>query len=68
MPVQWEKAKPYVREKYLEQYHNYRNYSTGPAALFETKMNIDQVLKFILGMNSRTCKKYVLLFCRIFYY
>lgn len=61
MPVQWEKAKPYLREKYLEQYHNYRNYSTGPAALHDTKMNIDQALKFILGMNARTCKKYVLL-------
>jgi len=61
MPVQWEKAKPYIREKYLEQYHHYRNFSTGPTALDQMKMNIDQALKFILGINSRTCKKYVLL-------
>lgn len=59
MPVQWEKAKPYLREKYLEQYHHYKNYSTGPAAFHDTKLNIDQALKFILGMNSRTCKRYV---------
>jgi len=64
MPVQWEKAKSYIREKYLEQYHHYRNFSTGPAALDQTKMNIDQALKFILGVNSRTCKKYVLLLYR----
>ncbi|KAH0946160.1 hypothetical protein HN011_002366 [Eciton burchellii] len=58
MPVQWEKAKFYIREKYLEQYHHYRNFSTGPTALDQTKMNIDQALKFILSVNSRTCKNY----------
>lgn len=59
MPVQWEKAKPYIREKYLEQNYNYRNYSIGPAALQDKKMNIDQGLRFILGVTPRTCKKYV---------
>jgi len=61
MPVQWEKAKPYLREKYLEQYHHYKNYSTGSSSLQDTKLNIDQALKFILGMNKDTCKKYVIL-------
>ena len=58
MPVQWEKAKPYVREKYLEQFYHYRNYSAGPESLRSEKTNIDQALKFILNVNSKTCKSY----------
>ncbi|KYN03563.1 PREDICTED: uncharacterized protein LOC108773343 [Cyphomyrmex costatus] len=56
MPVQWKKAPPYLREKYLEQYHHYRNYSTGSASLQDTKLNIDQALKYILGMKKDNCK------------
>lgn len=57
MPVQWEKAKPDVREKYLEQFYHYRNYSIGPEALRSEQINIDQTLKFILSINSKTCKR-----------
>ncbi|KAK9305101.1 hypothetical protein QLX08_003781 [Tetragonisca angustula] len=58
MPVQWEKAKPELREKYLEQYYYYRNYSIGPETLRSEQINIDQTLKFILSINSKNCKSY----------
>ncbi|EFN88130.1 Probable G-protein coupled receptor 158 [Harpegnathos saltator] len=58
MPVQWDKAEPYVREKYLEQYPHYRNYSTGLAALHDKKINIKQAIDFILHMDEHRCKKY----------
>lgn len=71
MPVQWERVPPWLRERYLERYYEYRNMSMarneslwrnmsipiGPASLKFSKMNIEQVLKFILGVNSRTCKQ-----------
>ncbi|XP_011878615.1 PREDICTED: uncharacterized protein LOC105567942 [Vollenhovia emeryi] len=57
-PAQWEKMKPYIREKYLTQNNHYRNHSTGPAALHDTKLNIDESLRFILGVNARTCNSY----------
>ncbi|XP_046830516.1 uncharacterized protein LOC124429371 [Vespa crabro] len=58
MPVQWYKAKYYIRERYLEQYYQYRNLTTGPDNLNSEKINIDQTLKFISNINARTCKKY----------
>lgn len=58
MPIQWNKAPLYIREKYLDKFDEYRNYSTGPDALHTTKMNIDQALKFIHGVNHLTCKNY----------
>lgn len=56
-PIQWEKAPYHVREKYLEMHHEYRNVSQGAAALHTDKMNIDQALKFIIGVNEKSCKK-----------
>ncbi|KAK0182119.1 hypothetical protein PV327_000286 [Microctonus hyperodae] len=58
LPVQWEKAPPYMREKYLERHYEYKNFSTGPAALQTERMNIHQALNFILGVNAKTCSKY----------
>lgn len=58
MPIQWNRAPTYIREKYLDKFDEYRNYSTGPDALHSTKMNIDQALKFIQGVNPETCKNY----------
>ncbi|XP_015514944.1 uncharacterized protein [Neodiprion pinetum] len=58
MPVQWEKATPYMKEKYLERFYEYRNYTTGPASLHTEKMNIDQALKFIRSVNPKTCKNF----------
>lgn len=60
MPVEWEKAKPHIREKYLEQFYHYRNYSIGPEAIKSEKINIDQILKFILSINSKTCNRYII--------
>lgn len=57
LPIQWEKAPYYMREKYLDLYPQYRNYSTGSRALNTENLNIDQALKFIHGVNYRTCKK-----------
>lgn len=56
-PIEWEKAPYHVREKYLDQRPEYRNYSTGAAALHSENLNVDQALKFIHGVNYRTCKK-----------
>ncbi|XP_017757160.1 PREDICTED: uncharacterized protein LOC108548632 [Eufriesea mexicana] len=58
MPVQWEKTKSHIREKYLEQFYYYRNYSIGPETLRSEQINIDQTLKFILSVNSKTCNSY----------
>jgi hypothetical protein len=57
MPVQWETASHHVREMYLERFYEYRNFSMGARSLHTSRMNIDQALKFILGVNARTCKK-----------
>lgn len=59
VPIQWERESYDVREKYLDLHPEYRNYSTGSRALHEEHINIDQVLKFIHGVNYRTCKKWV---------
>ncbi|XP_046734567.1 uncharacterized protein LOC124404468 [Diprion similis] len=58
MPILWEKATPYMKEKYLERFYEYRNYTTGPASLHTEKMNIDQALKFIRSVNPKTCKNF----------
>lgn len=57
MPIQWNKAPTYIREKYMDMFYEYRNASTGPEALHTSKMNVDKALKFILGVNKKTCKK-----------
>ncbi|KAI4503084.1 hypothetical protein M0802_002128 [Mischocyttarus mexicanus] len=58
MPVEWKKAPYYIREKYLEQYHRYRNLTMGPDDLDTERMNIDQILKFIGSMNAKKCQNY----------
>lgn len=57
MPAQWNKAPTYLREKYLESFYEYRNFSKGPESLNVEKMNIDEVIKFILSVNPRNCAK-----------
>ncbi|XP_017885340.1 uncharacterized protein LOC108628125 [Ceratina calcarata] len=58
MPVEWKRARPEVREKYLERHYHYKNYSTGPKSIRSERMNIDQALKFILSVNPKTCTNY----------
>lgn len=55
VPIQWERAPFSIREKYMDMFYNYRNVSTGAAALHTTKLNVDQALKFIHGVNEKTC-------------
>lgn len=50
-----------MREKYLEQFYEYKNYSTGPDSLHTDKMNVDQVLKFINSVHEGNCMKYALI-------
>lgn len=57
LPVKWEQASPVVKEKYLEQHYEYKNYSKGPDSIHDYKMNIDEVLKFIYSVNDESCKK-----------
>lgn len=58
MPVQWEKAPMWIREKYLDLYPEYRNYTKGPDTLNQPRINIHKVLDFILRMNKDNCKNY----------
>lgn len=58
MPVQWEKAPPWIREKYLLRYPEYMNYTFGPDTLKGKKINIHRALDFILRMNKDLCKNY----------
>lgn len=58
MPVQWEKATPFIRELYLEKYYEFRNTTTGPDTLLGKTMNPHDALTFILGVNKETCKNY----------
>lgn len=57
VPIQWERAPPYIREKYLDRHPEYRNYTTGAGALHTDHINADQVLNFILGVSERTCQE-----------
>lgn len=58
LPVHWERVPVWMRERYLERYYEYRNMSYGPESLKSSKMNVDAALKFILGVNPRTCSQY----------
>lgn len=58
VPIQWERAPYHIREKYLDEHYEYRNYSTGSASLHTNKINIDQALKFILGVNPSSCRNF----------
>ncbi|XP_034938319.1 uncharacterized protein [Chelonus insularis] len=58
LPVQWEKAPEYIREKYLERYYEYRNSTEGPESLQSQKINIHNVIKFIRSVNAKNCDRY----------
>lgn len=57
VPIQWERAPPYIRERYLDRHPEYRNYTTGAGSLHTDQINADQVLNFILGVSERTCQE-----------
>ncbi|KAL3277012.1 hypothetical protein HHI36_012374 [Cryptolaemus montrouzieri] len=58
MPVQWEKAPPYIRNPYLDQHREYLNSTVGPDTLKQPRINIHRSLDFILGMNHEKCRDY----------
>lgn len=58
MPVQWEKAPPYIRYHYMNRYYDYLNNASGPDTLRQKRLNIRNTLNFILGMNKDNCKYY----------
>lgn len=58
LPVKWEKAPPYLRNMYLDQYREYLNQTTGPTNFNQHKLNIHRTLDFILGMNKNNCVFY----------
>ncbi|XP_071438971.1 uncharacterized protein [Hetaerina americana] len=58
MPVIWEKASPQMREMYMDKYYEYKNFSKGPESLHSSKINIHEVLNFILRVNKKNCKEY----------
>lgn len=57
-PIQWERAPYYIRERHLDMHPEYRNFSTGSKSLHDEHINVDSVLKFIQGVNERTCKNF----------
>lgn len=57
-PIDWDKAPTYLRNKYLDSRPEYRNHSTGSSSMHDEHLNVDEVLKFILGVNEKTCQNY----------
>lgn len=58
MPIKWNPAPDYIRDKYMDRYYEYQNFSVGPDSLHSRRMNIDEALKFIHGVNHKTCGRY----------
>ena len=58
VPILWERVPDYIRRKYVNRYYEYKNYSTAAHSLHTGKINIDQAIKFILGVNPKSCKNY----------
>lgn len=61
MPERWDKASKNMKEYYLDKYYEYRNATKGPGALHKNKKNVDEILRFILGVHPETCKRQVIL-------
>ncbi|CAG7835947.1 unnamed protein product [Allacma fusca] len=58
MPVQWEKAPADIREKYLELYPIYRNFSNmtfDHSVTKDKQVNADALIRFINSVNNNTC-------------
>eukprot|EP00096_Caligus_rogercresseyi_P011406 TRINITY_DN4476_c0_g1_i2.p1 TRINITY_DN4476_c0_g1~~TRINITY_DN4476_c0_g1_i2.p1 ORF type:complete len:829 (+),score=116.10 TRINITY_DN4476_c0_g1_i2:73-2559(+) len=63
LPQQWVKSPKWLRNHYLEQFHEYKNFSTEGVPktnVFErpggAKINIDEVLKFMWSVDEYNCK------------
>ncbi|XP_022825791.1 uncharacterized protein LOC111355913 isoform X1 [Spodoptera litura] len=58
LPVQWERAHPFLRAMYVDRHYEYVNASSGPAALHTERVNLYEVLNFIRGVQPNNCSKY----------
>lgn len=64
LPQQWEQAPWWMRYQYLEQYHNYQNYTEEGEPNIQAfskarggVTNIDEILRFIWSIDEVNCKK-----------
>ena len=57
LPVQWERAHPFLRAMYADRYYEYVNATHGPAALHTERVNVYEVLNFIRGVQPNNCSK-----------
>lgn len=57
MPIKWEKAPDYMREKYLDMFFSYRNESQDPRnnPIHQKMLNIHKALNFILDVKPKNC-------------
>jgi len=65
MPVQWEIAPWYIREKYMDLHYNYQNFTWFPVPHEDANdttirdqrsLNVDSILRFLKVVNETTCK------------
>lgn len=58
LPTKLENSTRAIKNKYLEKHYEYQNYSTGPESLQAQKINIEQAMNFVLGVNKDNCKEF----------
>lgn len=60
MPIKWEKAPAYIREKYLDLFYSYRNESQDPYnnPVRQKLLNIHKGINFILDVKPKNCHTY----------
>jgi hypothetical protein len=59
--VQWERVPQWMKAIYMDKFYEYTNSTNATSGSRESldrdKMNIDEVLRFILKVNSKSCKQ-----------
>ncbi|XP_053597227.1 uncharacterized protein LOC103576728 isoform X1 [Microplitis demolitor] len=61
LPVKWNKAPKHLRDKYIEmypEYSNYSNFSSGADAFQTQKINIHKAIAFIKSVNGKNCASF----------
>ncbi|XP_058452752.1 uncharacterized protein LOC131431196 [Malaya genurostris] len=58
IPIEWYRLPEYTRDKYLSHYYEYKNFSKGPTSVHTEKMNVNEALNFVLGVNEHTCQNF----------
>ena len=59
MPIKWEKAPQYIRDKYLDYFYSYQNESQDPKSspIHQKLLNIHEAINFILDVKPTNCHK-----------